>query len=132
MREYEGFDKSGENREAQRSYYIPYATLEQALSGMRSESPYYTLLNGDWSFKYFERDTDVPDIIDEWDSIPVPSCWQTYGYGQIIYTNINYPFPVDPPYVPDENPCGVYQRTFNMDEIWLNRKTYIVFEGVSS
>ena len=132
MREYENFEKTSENREPQRAYYIPYATLEQALEGKKERSPYYKLLNGDWDFKYFARDIDVSETITEWEHIPVPSCWQLYGYGQIMYTNVNYPYPVDPPYVPDENPCGVYQTEFELSDDWLARQTYIVFEGVSS
>ncbi len=132
MREYEQFSKTYENREKQRAYYIPYATLEGALEGKKEKSPYYKLLNGDWNFKYFNRDVDVPDEITSWDKISVPSCWQIYGYGQIMYTNVNYPHPIDAPYVPDENPCGIYQTEFEISDDWNERKTYIVFEGVSS
>ena len=132
MRIYEQFNKTSENREPQRSYYIPYDSLEKALEGKKEKSDYYRLLNGKWNFKYFERDIDVPEKISEWDTIDVPSCWQTRGYDKPCYTNLNYPHPVDAPYVPDDNPCGVYERTFTLNEKWINRKTYIVFEGVSS
>lgn len=132
MREYERLDKISENREAPRAYYIPYDSLEKALKGVREESEFYRLLNGEWNFRYFESEYDVPNKIDKWDTIPVPSCWQIYGYDQIGYTNVNYPFPVDPPYVPDINPCGIYNTSFQIDSTWKNRKTYIVFEGVSS
>lgn len=132
MRIYEDFKTFHENREPQRSYYIPYDSLEKALAGDKTKSAYYKLLNGNWKFAYFKRDIDVPDKIPSWDSIPVPSCWQTHGYDKPGYTNVNYPHPVDPPYVPDDNPCGIYQRTFEIDDSWSNRETYIVFEGVSS
>ena len=132
MRFYENFEKISENREAQRSYYIPYDSLEKALKGDKNASAYYKLLNGSWRFKYFERDIDEPQKITGWDTIPVPSCWQLYGYGKPGYTNIMYPHPIDAPYVPDDNPLGVYERDFVIDGIWENRKTYIVFEGVSS
>ncbi len=132
MRIYERFDKTSENTEKQRAYYIPYESLEKALEGKKENSAYYKLLNGLWNFKYFERDIDVPDTIDSWDTIDVPSCWQTKGYEKPYYTNVNYPYPVDAPFVPDENPCGVYERTFFLDDKWIKRKTYIVFEGVSS
>ncbi len=132
MRYYENVEKFSENREQPRSYYIPYDSLEKALNGDRSKSKYYKLLNGKWDFAYFERDIDVPTEIEDWDSIPVPSCWQLYGYDSPMYTNVNYPFPVDIPFVPDDNPCGVYQKTFELDEMWSKRQTYIVFEGVSS
>lgn len=132
MRIYEQFNKTSENRELQRSYYIPYESLEKALEGKKETSAYYRLLNGKWNFKYFKRDIDVPEKISAWDTIDVPSCWQTRGYDKPCYTNLNYPHPVDAPYVPDDNSCGVYERTFTLDEKWINRKTYIVFEGVSS
>lgn len=132
MRLYERFDRTSENREPQRSYYIPYDSLEKALAGIKENSSYYMLLNGEWNFKYFKRDIDVPDKITNWDTIYVPSCWQNTGYENPWYTNQNYPHPVDAPYVPDDNPCGVYERSFNLDKMWDNRETYIVFEGVSS
>ena len=132
MREYERLDKISENRELQRAYYIPYDSLEKALRGKKEESEFYRLLNGDWNFKYFESEFDIPEKIEEWDTIPVPSCWQLFGYDKIGYTNVNYPFPVDPPYVPDMNPCGIYNRTFCIEEEWGKRQIYIVFEGVSS
>lgn len=132
MRIYENLEHISENREPQRSYYIPYDSLEKALEGKRSKSDFYKLLNGVWNFKYFERDIDVPETIEEWDLINVPSCWQTVGCGRPYYTNVNYPHPVDPPYVPDDNPCGVYMREIEISEKWAERETYIVFEGVSS
>ena len=132
MRDYENLNFRHENREAPRAYYVPYETLEKALTGKKETSAYYKLLNGEWQFKFFPRDIDVPDVITDWDSIDVPSCWQTRGYSAPGYTNVNYPHPVDPPYVPDDNECGVYSREFTSDGIWTDRKTYIVFEGVSS
>lgn len=132
MRIYERFDKTSENRVKERAYYIPYDTLEKALEGKKENSAYYKLLNGRWSFAYFERDIDVPDTITTRDSVVVPSCWQSTGYEKPNYTNYNYPHPVDAPYVPDDNPCGVYEREFTLDDAWTQRKTYAVFEGVSS
>ncbi len=132
MRVYENFNKTYENREPQRAYYIPYDTLEKALKGDRSESKYYKLLNGTWNFAFYKSDMLVPEIITEWDKVPVPSCWQALGYENPGYTNVNYPHPIDPPYVPDDNPCGVYERSFDIDDLWCSRNTYIVFEGVSS
>ncbi len=132
MRKYENLQQTSENREPQRSYYIPYDTLEKALKGDKESSAYYRLLNGKWNFAFFERDIDVPEKITSWDLISVPSCWQTLGYERPVYTNVNYPHPVDPPYVPDDIPCGVYERSFEIDSSWSNRETYIVFEGVSS
>lgn len=118
MRKYENLNITSENREKPRSYYIPSGISE------------YTLLNGEWDFAYFKRDIDVPENIENWDKIPVPSCWQLHGYDNPNYTNINYPFPCDPPYVPDDNPCGVYRREFVINNKW--GRVYLVFEGVSS
>jgi beta-galactosidase len=132
MRHYENLENLSENRQAQRSYYIPYDTLEKALAGKKETSAFYKLLNGKWKFKYFERDIDVPETITSWDTIDVPSNWQLQGYDKPYYTNVNYPYPVDPPYVPDDNPCGVYSYDFYIDKNWGSRETYIVFEGVSS
>ena len=132
QRDYENPKKTGDKRLEQRAYYVPYHSLEAALAGKKEESAYFRLLNGRWDFKYFERDTDVPDKIEEWDSIDVPSVWQLNGYERPYYTNLNYPFPVDPPYVPDDNPCGVYRTSFRLDSSWIKRRTCIVFEGVAS
>ncbi len=132
MRNYEDLNQLQIGREPQRSYYIPYDTLEKALEGKREASSLYQLLNGEWDFAYFERDIDVPEQITAWDKIPVPSNWQMHGYERPYYTNVNYPYPVDPPYVPDDNPCGVYARTFTMESQQLEKETFIVFEGVNS
>lgn len=118
MRIYENPLKTSENRCAPHSYYIPSGVSE------------YKLLNGIWNFKYFARDIDVPEKITEWDTIPVPSCWQLQGYDIVNYTNYEYPYPVDMPYVPDDNPCGIYNRQFNIEKLW--GKVYFVLEGVSS
>lgn len=118
MRIYENPSRTSENRLPPRSYYIP---------GGKSE---YLLLNGHWRFRYFSRDIDVPEEIDRWDIVPVPSCWQLLGYENPNYTNINYPYPCDPPYVPDDNPCGVYERDFTLKTLW--GQVYFVLEGVSS
>lgn len=115
MRIYEDLTRISENRLPQRAYYIPTG---------------YTLLNGDWKFKFYSRDIDEEVEITEWDTIDVPSCWQARGYEKPYYTNVQYPYPVDPPYVPDENPLGIYEREFEIED--LEKSHYIVFEGVSS
>jgi len=118
MRIYENPERTSENRCAPRSCYIPGGVSERLM------------LNGNWNFAFFSRDIDVPERIEKWDTIPVPSCWQLQGYENPNYSNINYPYPCDPPYVPDDNPCGVYQRQFEIGEKW--GRLYFVFEGVSS
>lgn len=118
MRIYENPQVTSENRLAPRSYYIPGGISE------------YQLLNGTWKFAYFKRDIDVPEQIEAWDETPVPSCWQIEGYENPNYTNVNYPYPCDLPYVPDDNPCGVYEREFEVAKKW--GRIYFVFEGVAS
>ncbi len=114
---YEDKKITSKNRLPQRAYYIPEGEAE------------YMLLNGVWDFAFFENG-DEATIPNKWDKIDVPSCWQLKGYENPNYTNINYPYPCDPPYVPDINPVGIYRRTFNVTD--TDKKQYIVFEGLSS
>ena len=116
MRKYENPEFLQENRLPQRAYYIP-----------ENEGAYISL-NGIWDFSFYERDFD--DTPAQVGTIDVPSCWQCRGYEKPYYTNVTYPFPVNPPYVPNENPMGVYKREFTIEE--EDKKYYIVFEGVSS
>ena len=118
MRYYENPEKTSENRLPQRSYYIP-----------KNEGA-YTLLNGTWRFKYYKSDWDVTETITDWDQIDVPSCWQVRGYENPNYTNAQYPHPVDMPYVPTDNPCGVYEREFEIAN--TDNRTYFVMEGIAS
>ncbi|NHN32463.1 glycoside hydrolase family 2 TIM barrel-domain containing protein [Paenibacillus agricola] len=127
------------NREAPRAYFIPYSEAQTALANKRARSPFYQTLNGGWKFKYHTSVKDVEDgfyaasaDVSGWDDLLVPSCWQTNGYDQLHYTNVNYPIPCDPPYVPNENPAGLYARDFNISETWDEKDAYVVFEGVNS
>ena len=117
-----------------RAYYIPYSHMEAARRDVRAESDRYMTLSGEWRFRYFESPADVPeDFLTAnlpMEAIPVPSVWQMHGYGRHQYTNVRYPIPYDPPYVPAQNPCGLYMRSFDLDEE-EGRRT-IVFEGVDS
>ncbi|PYI51924.1 glycoside hydrolase family 2 TIM barrel-domain containing protein [Paenibacillus flagellatus] len=127
------------NREAPRASYIPYADADTAREGKRGRSPYYQTLNGTWKFRYYESVSRVEDGFYAdgadtagWDDLLVPSCWQTNGYDQLHYTNVNYPIPCDPPYVPDANPAGLYVRDFLIRDSWSEKVPYLVFEGVNS
>lgn len=132
MRKYEDISRIHENTLPPRAHYIPYDSLEKALAGNKADSAYYTLLNGEWDFRYYSRDIDCPEHITDWDKVQVPSCWQMTGYEKPYYTNVNYPYPVDPPYVPDDNPVGVYRKIITVDADKAAMENYIVFEGVSS
>lgn len=115
-----------------RSYYIPYAPEDDSASSR------IHMLTGDWDFKYYTNPYEIEDFTEEeynyshFGTIPVPGCWQTNGYDRHQYTNVRFPFPYDPPYVPKENPCGVYHRNFSLSKDQLNFRQYINFEGVDS
>lgn len=123
-----------------RAYYIPYKDTESALRGKREESELFMLLSGQWKFKFFESFEDLnqntvsKDVnTDSFDDISVPRCWQTYtnrDYDKPAYSNLEYPFPTDPPHVPNENPCGVYFKDIEIKK--ENKKYYLNFEGVAS
>lgn len=79
----------GENRLPQRAYYIPYGEKKYAVNRQLGSNERYIFMNGEWNFAYFETPLDLPDTVEEiefHDRIPVPSCWECYGYGQIQYT----------------------------------------------
>ena len=101
-----------------RAYYIPASQRSDALVEHRETSDRFQLLNGSWKFRYYASIYDLQDAFYEvgydasaFDSIPVPSVWQNHGYDHHQYTNIRYPFPADPPYVPKENPCALTSMT---------------------
>nr|MBQ4318760.1 glycoside hydrolase family 2 [Clostridia bacterium] len=125
--------------EKERAYFIPYTCEKAALKGSRQKSKLFKTLCGDWDFKFYSCPEDVPEIgdsalLENCEKMTVPMNWQMHterGYDVPNYTNINYPFPVDPPNVPDENPCAVYSRTFMLDALDGDR-LYLNFEGVDS
>ncbi|KAL2609958.1 hypothetical protein R1flu_028531 [Riccia fluitans] len=96
-------------------------------------------LSGYWKFHLAPKPDEVPPgfqsegFLDEsWASLPVPSNWQTHDFDKPIYTNIVYPFPIDPPKVPEQNPTGCYRRQFKLPSEWKGRRTFLSFEGVDS
>ncbi len=118
-----------------RAYYVPYSHTEDARRDVRTESDRFQSLNGEWQFRYYESPQEVPEDFHTdgkpWDAIPVPSVWQMHGYGRHQYTNLRYPIPYDPPYVPVQNACGLYMRRFTLEDDGPCRRT-LVFEGVDS
>ncbi|MFQ1019289.1 beta-galactosidase [Gilliamella sp. CG13] len=123
------------NRLPTHSKFHSWRDKLQAKNNIDSES--ILSLNGDWFFSYFDNPKHVPESwlereIDT-NTIPVPSNWQLHGYDAPIYTNIRYPFPYNPPFVPDDNPTGCYSRYINITQAWLDKgETRIIFDGVSS
>ena len=127
------------NRLPARAYAFPYPDAETAATFERGASPMFALLNGTWKFDYSETPIEAPEAFFRedfdaaaWDEIAVPSCWQMQGYGRPHYTNVNYPFPVDPPHVPTENPTGSYRREFDIPAGWQDKQIVLRFDGVDS
>jgi len=129
---FEDLSRIHENVLPPRSHYIPFDTCQKALMGKKALSKYYVSLNGEWDFCFFHRDFDAKEPYVFQDKIDVPSCWQTRGYEKPYYTNVNYPYPVDPPFVPDDNPVGVYRRFIDITHEQLSLNNYLIFDGVSS
>ncbi len=138
-RHYENLNVLHENTLPPRSYYIPASKRMDTLTESREDSDRFQLLNGSWRFSYrpsiyelreafYETDFDASSF----DSIKVPGTWQMAGYDTHQYTNIRYPFPFDPPYVPQDNPCGAYIREFEYQGNADAPAVYLNFEGVDS
>jgi beta-galactosidase/beta-glucuronidase len=127
------------NRMPDRAYFIPYPDKESAMAGQPGASKYFRLLNGIWKFCYSQTPSESPEDfyredydVSDWDDIQVPLSWQMAGYGRPHYTNVVYPFPVDPPRTPTENPTGCYRRDFYIPEDWDEHRIILRFEGVDS
>ena len=138
-RYYEDLSVLHENTMPARAYYIPASKRMDNLVEHREESDRMQLLNGTWKFQYFNSIYDVQDPFFEkdydtenFDEIQVPSVWQMAGYDTHQYTNIRYPFPFDPPYVPQDIPCGAYAHTFVYHKDENAPKAFLNFEGVDS
>src|ERR671933_383402 len=120
-----------------RARFAAYPDEASALAG--GSSPWELSLNGDWKFQYASTPAEAPreyaaEGYDDtgWDRLPVPGNWQMYGYGRPHYTNVQYPFPIDPPRVPQENPTGSYRRRFHLPAGWDGRRLILRFDGVDS
>ena len=138
-RYYENLSVLHENTMPARAYYIPASRRMDNLVEHREESDRMQLLNGTWKFQYFNSIYDIQDSFFEknydtenFDEIQVPSVWQMAGYDTHQYTNIRYPFPFDPPYVPQDIPCGAYVHTFEYSRDEKAPKSFLNFEGVDS
>ncbi|GGE31726.1 beta-galactosidase [Pullulanibacillus camelliae] len=121
------------------AYFFSYPSKETALTNQRGASTCFKLLNGVWKFFYADNPHAVPEQFyagdydsSDWNELRVPSSWQMHGYGRPHYTNVQYPFPIQPPFVPTENPTGCYIRSFQLSEEWLGGRVILRFEGVDS
>ena len=138
-RHYESLSVLHENTMPNRSYYIPASGRCGDLVEDRVSSDRFQLLSGTWKFRFFESIYDAQEPFYEmgydhsgFDDIKVPGMWQTHGYDYHQYTNVKFPFPVDPPYVPQDNPCGEYITVFDYHKDAAAPRAYLNFEGVDS
>ena len=138
-RYYEDLNILHENTMPARAYYIPASKRMDDFVENRKGSDRIQFLNGIWKFKYFESIYDVEEEffkqgfdVSEYVDMEVPGVWQNEGYDNHQYTNIKYPFPFDPPYVPQDIPCGAYVYNFEYKEDEKAKKAFLNFEGVDS
>ena len=136
---YEDLDVLHEGTCPDRAYYIPASRRMDDLVEEREKSDRFQLLNGKWKFRYFESIYDLKESFyredygaEDFEVVQVPGVWQNYGYDRYQYTNIRYPFAADPPYVPQENPCGAYIRRFQYQKDANAPRAFLEFEGVDS
>lgn len=128
-----------ENTMPARAYYIPASTPMDDLVEHRESSDRIQMLNDIWKFRYYKSIYDLKEEFFRegfdcscYDEIPVPGVWQMHGYDTHQYTNIKYPFPFDPPFVPHQNPCGTYVYDFIYEKDNEAPKAFLNFEGVNS
>lgn len=122
---------------APRAYFFSYDSIQSAQTFQRELSRRFMLLSGQWTFRYFTNPMLVPDAfysqtMNDWGHITVPNMWQMEGHGDLQYTDEGFPFPIDVPFVPTDNPTGAYQRTFTLGPQWDNQQTIIKFDGVET
>ena len=127
------------NRLPARATLLPFKTSKAALTGKPSRSPWVLSLNGEWSFKLFGSPEEVtPASLEtafddaKWAKLPVPSNWMCHGFDKPHYTNVQMPFKNNPPFVPNDNPTGVYRQTFEIPSAWAGRRVVLHFGGSES
>ncbi len=135
---YEDYQNFRVNTCPHRSYYIPYESAESALIGNRNRSKRFTLLNGTWDFSYYNNPQTVPEEVlyanskIKFNSITVPGSWQLQGYDAPQYLNTRFPIPIEPPFVPNNNPTGIYARDVFIENCNDGQHRYLVLEGVDN
>jgi len=121
------------------AWFIPYEDPQADIPVYPEESSRLICLNGNWDFLFFPSSHLVPNPPnaafskeETGGTIPVPGCWELHGFDRPQYLNYMYPFPVNPPYIPIENPTGIYKRSFSIPIGWFDKKIFLTFLGVSS
>ena len=118
--------------------HSPLRGFKSIADARQKQNPQRQLLNGVWQFKLFNKPEEVDESFlneqtnDNWEQIPVPSNWQLQGFDKPIYCNVKYPFAVNPPFVPSDNPTGCYRTEFEVTQEQLTQRNHIIFDGVNS
>jgi len=130
----------GVNNEYTRATALPYSTASAALQNKYEQSQYFMSLSGTWKFKWVPKPADRPaDFykegydVSKWNNFPIPGNWELKGYGFPIYTNAEYPFPKNPPFLKHEdNPVGSYKKSFELPSAWKGRQVFLHFEAAAA
>lgn len=134
-------DIIGINRLPARATFFTFPGAGEALEKSREQSPWYLPMDGQWDFLFLDGpDAVTAEMISKdlavgksrWRTLPVPSNWEMHGFGYPHYTNIQMPFDSEPPFVPDQNPTGIYRREFELPKEWENRRIVLGFGGCTS
>jgi beta-galactosidase len=127
------------NRVPMRATCYPFPSAAGAKAGDRTKSPWFLPLDGQWRFRLAACPEDVTteDVADDagrshWDEVAVPGNWPLQGHGSPHYTNVQMPFPDEPPFVPVANPTGIHARTFEVPASWAGRRVVLHFGGAES
>lgn len=139
MKLWENINIDGVNRLEGRAHFMSFPNEELASIGENKYRHKFKNLNGMWKFLFLDAPEYSPTGFYEnafntesWDNIEVPGNWQLQGYGKMHYSDLWYNFPINPPYVPTENPTGIYRRTFTIDNSWEGKRIILKFNGVDS
>lgn len=139
MKTWENHQIDGINRMPARAHFLTFQSKEKALLNNNRYTHAFKNLNGVWKFMFLDAPEYSPEgffnsdfDVTKMDDITVPGNWQLQGYGKMHYSDLWYNFPINPPYVPTENPTGIYKRTFFVEESYRDKKIIIRFCGVDS
>lgn len=139
MKTWENHQIDGINRMPARAHFLTFPSKEKALLNNNRYTHAFKILNGVWKFMFLDAPEYSPEgffnsdfDVTKMDDITVPGNWQLQGYGKMHYSDLWYNFPINPPYVPTENPTGIYKRTFFVEESYRDKKIIIRFCGVDS